>query len=162
MRNKYIKYLSYVLIHKWYVFIESCKMGIPILGIIHDISKLSVDEFIPYANFFYGTNRQVRDKTGYYKPVDTGDEKFELAWLTHARKNKHHWQYWVMPISDGSYKCFNMPDKYRREMFADWVGAGRAQGHKNNTKEWYLKNKDKMLLHRCTREWVEKQLGINK
>ncbi|MEW6726891.1 MAG: DUF5662 family protein [Bacillota bacterium] len=52
-----------------------------------------------------------------------------------------------------------MPDRYRKEMLADWHGAGKAQG-KPDTKAWYLANKDKMLLHPETRDWVEAQLGV--
>jgi hypothetical protein len=51
-----------------------------------------------------------------------------------------------------------MPDVYRREMLADWIGAGRAQG-KSNTWEWYEANKDKIMLHPETCEWIEAQLS---
>ena len=51
-----------------------------------------------------------------------------------------------------------MPDKYRREMLADWMGAGRALG-KPNTLEWYTANQGKITLHPETRQWIEEQLG---
>lgn len=51
-----------------------------------------------------------------------------------------------------------MLDLYRREMLADWIGAGKALG-KPNTWEWYAANKDKMQLHPDTREWVEGQMA---
>jgi len=164
---KYLKYLRYVLRHRWYVFIECCKMKIYWRGIIHDLSKFLPDEFIPYANYFYGksSKKQKRDDTGYYVPYETGDGKFDFAWLLHQKRNKHHWQYWVL-IRDnddnkGEYVILNMPLKYRKEMLADWRGAGKAQGFGNNTKEWYEKNKDKMKLHPSTRRWLEKALRIN-
>ena len=50
----YWKYLKAVLKHKWFVFIECRKLGIPWLGVIHDLSKFLPSEFIPYARYFYG------------------------------------------------------------------------------------------------------------
>ena len=76
----YFKYLSYVLRHRWFVFIECCKLGIPWRGLVHDLSKFIPSEFIPYARYFYGREDTIRrDKTGYYKPTDTGDKAFDLS-----------------------------------------------------------------------------------
>ena len=158
---KYIRYLNYVLRHKWYVFLECCKVGIIWQGIIHDLSKLQLSEFIPYTNYFYGDNNDIsrgRDKTGYYKPYDTGNLAFDFAWLLHQKRNRHHWQWWILPKDEGGIKILDMPLKYRKEMLCDWRGAGRAQGFGDNTDKWYEKNKNKMLLHRDTRKWIEKNI----
>ncbi|NPV54659.1 MAG: hypothetical protein HPY71_14285 [Firmicutes bacterium] len=56
-----------------------------------------------------------------------------------------------------STKVYPMSDAAQKEMLADWRGAGRAQG-KPDTIAWYRANRDKMLLHPATREWIEKQL----
>ena len=156
----YLKYLSYVLRHKWFVFIACCRMGIPWQGIIHDISKFLPGEFIPYARFFYSNPfNPKRNKTGYCKLTDTGDKAFDFAWLLHQKRNKHHWQWWVLPEDSGGVKVFPMPLKYRKEMLADWIGAGKAQG-KPDTKAWYEANNDKMQLHPETRKWIETMLGV--
>lgn len=157
------RYLSYVLRHKWYVFLECCKVGIPWRGIIHDLSKFSPAEWFPYARHFYGPGaKQRRDKTGYYKPTDTGDPAFNIAWLHHANGNDHHWQWWTQVEDDQkSIKVYPMSEAARKEMLADWRGAGKAQG-KPDTFAWYQANKDKMLLHPETREWIEKALGIRR
>jgi hypothetical protein len=94
---KYLKYLWYVIKHKWFVFIECAKCGIIWRGIVHDLSKFRPSEFFAYANHFYGSKEPVRDKTGYYKPTDTGDSAFDYAWFLHQKRNPHHWQYWIMP-----------------------------------------------------------------
>lgn len=154
--RKHLKYLAYVIRHKWFVFTEACKLGIPLLGIIHDMSKFSPTEWFPYVNFFYGKNNP-RDKTGYYKPTDTGDQAFDFAWLLHQKRNKHHWQWWVLPEDEGGLKVLEMPLKYRKEMLADWRGAGKAQGTPD-TKVWYATNKHKILLGIETRQWIEKAL----
>jgi hypothetical protein len=51
-----------------------------------------------------------------------------------------------------------MPDIYMKEMLCDWVGAGVAITGERKTKEWYEKNKDKVVLHPDTRKWIEEQL----
>lgn len=131
-------------------------MGIPALGVVHDLSKFRPSEFIPYANFDFDA---VRDETGYYKPTDTGDEEFDFAWLLHQKRNKHHWQWWALPKDNGSLKVLDMSLKYRKEMLCDWIGAGRAYGTPD-TRAWYEKNKGRMMLHPNTRTWIERQLGV--
>ncbi|MCI0728857.1 MAG: DUF5662 family protein [Chloroflexi bacterium] len=161
----HIAYLRYVLRHKWFVFWECQKLRVPLLqAILHDWHKFLPDEWFPYAHYFYrpdGTPRQHRDGTGYYKPTDTGDHDFDYAWLLHQKRGKHHWQWWVLPEDNGGLKVLPIPDRYRREMLADWRGAGRAQGTPD-TLAWYVKNKEKMQLHPTTRAWVEEQLGYQR
>jgi len=154
----FFKYLSYVIRHKWFVFVECAKVGIPMRGLMHDMSKLRPSEFFPYARFFYdekGKQKQVRDKTGYYKPTDTGDDAFDFAWLLHQKRNRHHWQWWILPEDNGGTKVLPMPYHILREMICDWKGAGRAQGLDDDVRPWYLKNKDKMTLHPDSRTIIE-------
>lgn len=158
---KYIKYLSYVLRHKWFVFVECCKESIVWRGIFHDMSKLLPSEFIPYARFFYGKKAvERRDETGYYKPTDTGDKDFDFAWFLHQKRNRHHWQWWILPEDNGGVKVLPMPKKYLKEMVCDWKGAGKAQKSKSTCRKWYIANKDKMTLHPDSRSWIEKKLSI--
>ncbi len=158
---KHLKYASYVLRHKWFVFLECRKLGITWLGIIHDWSKLLPSEWFPYTEHFYGPDTEHgdgtytpkkgiytgRDKTGYYDPTNTGDIAFDFAWLYHQNRNAHHWQYWVLSKDDGGTVVMRMPKRYMLEMLADWRGASRAQGSKSTVVEWYNANKDKMQLH---------------
>lgn len=156
---RYWHYLSYVLRHKWFVFLAACRLGVPWLGLVHDLSKFNPDEFAPYANFFYGPQaKKIRDETGYYKPTDTGKPAFDFAWLLHQKRNHHHWQWWVLPKDDGGEKILEMPMRYRKEMLADWRGAGKAQGTPD-TQAWYRKNGQKMRLGPETRAWIEAQLA---
>lgn len=160
--NKYLKYLKALLRHKWFVLLESCKLGIPLLGIVHDISKFLPDEFIPYAKFFYGEHEEWEE--------DYIKEEFDLAWLKHQKRNKHHWQSWIL-MNDSGYKIKNskrvfkqvepqeMPLEYLREMLADWRGAGRAYGNAD-TKQWYLTNREYIVIHPTTQMWIALYLGI--
>lgn len=158
--KRHWQYLKYVMKHKWYVFLACLQLGVPLwIAIFHDWDKFLPDEWFAYARFFYnedGSKRQRRDKTGYYKPTDTGNDAFERAWFLHARRNKHHWQYWALATDEG-LKLYPMPDVYVREMLADWRGAGRAQGTPD-TLHWYVNNYYKMHLHRETRLKIERYL----
>lgn len=157
--RRYIAYLKYVLRHKWFVLIEAWKLRIPWRGLIHDWHKLLPGELLPYARYFYnpdGSNRDIRTEAGHL----VSDVAFDVAWLTHQRLAKHHWQYWILHRDDGSVEPLRMPLLYIKEMVADWRGAGRAQG-KPNTLAWYEANKDKMSLHPESRKVVEDLLGYN-
>ena len=148
----YLNFLWSLLRHKWFVFVECCRLGIPWLGVIHDWTKFSPSEFIPYARWFYGGQRE--DKAA-----------FDVAWLHHQKRNRHHWQYWLLVNDDGhyitdpysKYWTMSMPDRYRREMLADWRGAGRSYGNPDTT-AWYKANRRNIILHFETRAWVEAEL----
>lgn len=202
IKTDYWAYFKTVNRHRWYVFQEARKLGIPFLGFIHDWSKYLPSEFIPYARYF---------NSGYVRGEQPEDVKlaFDFAWLHHQRWNKHHWQSYVLhndnaecPKWEVTYtgwdvagyresivevggqpiqilapfdnfdmifgmaqemsrlpKALPMPDRYRREMLADWRGAGRAYGNAD-TAGWYMKNRQGIILHPETREWVERELGI--
>ena len=157
----YIQYLNYVVRHKWYVFLECVKLGIPWRGITHDLSKFRPSEFFPYAAHFYGYKKEItetRDKTGYYKPTDTGDPAFDKAWHYHAHRNRHHWQWHLQPTEDIANKVFEMEADDITEMVADWRGAGKAQGFAT-VKEWYKQNKNRMVFGPNTRREVEALLA---
>jgi len=154
----YSRYAWAVLRHKWFVFVECCKLGIPWLGVVHDLSKFLPSEFVPYARYFYGPYPQGDEN----KPQSVVDA-FNVAWLHHQHRNRHHWQRWVVTMDSarGSNKSvpLPMPDRYRREMLADWRGAGRAYGN-SNTQEWYAKNADQMMLHPETQYWIQNELFL--
>lgn len=159
----YLAYLSYVVRHKVYVTLECFRHGLYWRGLKHDWSKFMPSEFGPYARFFHnpdGSKRQVRDKTGYYKPDDTGDPAFDAAWFHHVRHNDHHWQHWCLPLSDTfDTKPFPMPVKAMLEMVCDWRGAARAQKSQASIAEWYMKNKHKMKIHPTVRDFIHAYLS---
>ena len=157
---KHFKYLRYLLRHKWYVMIECFKAGLYWRGIVHDMSKFTPTEWFPYVETFYGEKPSPRDKTGAYNPLAVSDE-FDRAWLSHQHNNPHHWQYWILRGDKDTQKVLPMPEQYRIEMLCDWRGAGRAIKGKDETKEWYLANRGKMLIHFKTKDWIEQMLGLN-
>lgn len=146
---KHFKYLKYVARHRWFVFVECVKLGIPWHGVTHDLSKLLPDEWFPYAGFFYG--KQDEDEGYYHQPG--ADKAFDEAWLKHQHRNAHHWQYWRLREDDGNTKLVIMPKKYVKEMLADWRGAGKAQGFER-IGPWYEKNRAKIEIHWSTRAYL--------
>ncbi len=217
------KYLKYVLRHKWFVFVECLKLGVPIwFAIFHDWSKFLPSEWRAYADYFYGEkvqaprNAMITNSEGKLVPHMVASDEvkadFNRAWNAHQKRNKHHWQYWLLrmdkpepqfwrqshdggmshvTLADGNGKTaaliydadlswlkveretelalvrdlnsvpipLPMPDVYRREMLADWRGAGRAINGNDNTLEWYRQNRDNIQLHPETRGWIEYQLN---
>jgi len=156
-----LAYLKYILRHKWYVALGCIEMKVPLWrAVIHDWTKFTKREFMPYANNFFTDDgkpiHSMRDRSGQYNPNDQPDA-FKLAWVSHQR-NKHHWQAWVSIGNAGTLTVLPMDEVSIREMIADWIGAGRAISGRRDPNPWYEANKDKMLLHPKTRERLEELL----
>jgi hypothetical protein len=148
--RRHLSYLWYVLRHKYFVFMAGLSLRVSLWQLlIHDWHKFTPGEWFAYARCFYKPNGEHQ-----YQP----DEAFTRAWNAHQKRGKHHWQYWLITWDHGGTDAIEMPDRYRREMLADWIGAGRALG-KPDTLEWYTKNRHKMNLHDKTRRWFDVQLG---
>lgn len=107
-----------VLRHRHQVFVHCVKAGIPLRGILHDLSKFSPSEFIPGVRYYQGNrspNEKEREVRGY-----------SAAWMHHKGRNRHHYEYWtdydprtkaIVPIE--------MPKVYLIEMFCDRVAASK-------------------------------------
>lgn len=141
-------YLKYVLRHKWFVLLACRYTGCSLWrGLIHDWSKFTPREWAAYVHAFYNADGSKR--------APGASSAFDYAWKAHQRMNPHHWQHWVLiNDEDGTYPL-EMPEKFVREMVADWIGAGRAITGRLSPRPWYEKNKDRMSLHARTRSLVE-------
>lgn len=140
----HLKYASYLLRHKWYVFIECVKLGIPIRGLLHDLSKFRPSEWNAYAHHFFGVDNL-------FNPI-----LFNTALIHHRNRNKHHWQYWlqIKNITNEDNLIYNatltpveIPLDIQKEMLADWIGTSKAQSNKSHIWKWYLSNKSKMMFY---------------
>lgn len=141
------RYMWLTVRHKWFVFLAGLKTHTPLWQlVIHDWSKFTLSEAPHYGRQFFG---KADDPLG-----------FSTAWNHHQKANKHHWEYWVMVsghtrggFPDGS--PLPMPDRYAREMVADWMGAARAYEGKwpMNLEgwKWWQTNFDKIVVHPETR-----------
>lgn len=91
----------------------------------HDESKWSEEEFLPYAEYFYG------DK-------ESAKADFESAWLHHVHNNPHHWEYWLLfNPSTYSFNRYPMPLKYILEMILDWWSFSWKKGDLFEIFNWY-------------------------
>lgn len=158
--KKHLKYAGYLARHKWFVFVAGIRTKAPLWRlIIHDWSKFLPCEWFPYVNYFYGNGGKGREAKGDYDAANTGDSKFDRAWLHHQHANPHHWQHWTLLQDSGEIRLLEMPINFIREMVADWMGAGRAITGKWEAAEWYAKNREIIQLAPQTRIEVENILG---
>jgi hypothetical protein len=136
--------------------------------LVHDLSKLWPSEFMAYMLYFKTT---IRSEEGLRligeftlaelapRGAAIGDY-FSVAWLKHQRRNRHHWEWWV--LYDRDYPeglCIPMPMVDLLEMLADWAGAGRAISGRWEAAEWYLANRGRIRLETDTRVYVERVLS---
>lgn len=142
-----LRYLRTVLRHKWYVFVEGRKLGVPLWRlVIHDWSKFTRSEWGPYVRRFEYGRAGLEDKSN-------DPEDFKRAWSHHWHHNPHHWEYWAKPEWDGM--MLHMPETYAREMIADWRAASRVYSGQSDCLSWYEKNKHRQTMDSATREFVE-------
>ena len=152
-----MKYFFLILKHKWFVFWAGLKVRCPILLLlIHDWTKFLPCELPHYQRQFFGKADQ--------------PDQFIKCWVHHQNHNPHHWEYWIPrtghnrckpPYPDN--KPIPMPEKYVREMVADWLGASRAYNKKKvdiNNWEWFEANYKKIQpnLHPQTIKILKKVL----
>ena len=157
--SNFWNHIRTIIIHKKYVRKMCFKMGIPWLGLVHDLSKFSIEE-LKIAKYYDGTrspHEVLREQLG-YSPV----------WRHHYSKNKHHWQYWL-DIQDWPDKVMaaKMPYKYVIEMFCDMVGASKAYGRKKEKWEeqevwsyWEKACEGKRLMHIDSEYLIKKLLKL--
>lgn len=157
--KRHIAYFRYVARHKWFVFWACMKLRVPLWqALVHDWTKYTRVEWGDYAKTFYnkdGSPVSLRDKSGAYDP--NAVLGFQRAWCSH-QKAKHHWQAWVSIGTSGMIPI-SIPERYIREMIADWVGAGMAQTKRRDPTPWYETNKDTMILTPETRLRIEEILN---
>jgi hypothetical protein len=72
--------------------------------------------------------------------------------LHHQNANPHHWEYWLTRsgngVKTGRGVVLKMPEKYVREMVADWMAASRAYTGSWDMTQWLRENfYEKILLH---------------
>ena len=123
--KKIIKHFYIITKHRFIVFILSIKAGIPIQGLLHDLSKYSPVEFFETARFYSDGKKSpillCREINGYSK-----------AWLHHKGRNKHHYEYWYDYAIDNKPV---MPFKYYVEFIIDTISASMTYHNKYNIDE---------------------------
>ena len=153
----FFKHFKTVTQHRHKVIAHAFKAGIPLRGLLHDLSKYSPTEFLTGARFYKGTrspNDGERAAYGYSK-----------AWMHHKGRNRHHFEYWTdYNPQTKRLEPVKMPIKFVKEMFCDRVAAGRVYlGDKftNDNPINYFKNgRAKDFMHPKTAKLLEEWLLI--
>ncbi|MDO4622449.1 MAG: DUF5662 family protein [Eubacteriales bacterium] len=119
--------------HKILVTRYCFRMGLYKQGLMHDMSKYSPTEFREGAKYWQGIRSP--------HVAERKDKGYSEAWLHHAGRNKHHFEYWI----DYGFNCDTIihgvpiPRKYIAEMIADRISASRVYLGDKYTQEEPLK-----------------------
>ncbi len=152
-----IKHFCKITHHKIIVAKLCFKAGIPLRGLLHDLSKYSLTEFILGAKYYLGTrspNEEERAQNGYSK-----------AWMHHKGRNKHHFEYWVdyNPNTRMS-ESVPMPLVYVKEMFCDRVAASKTYRGKeytdNDPINYFLRGNARKNMHPKTADILGEWLAM--
>jgi hypothetical protein len=94
----HLRYLRYVLRHKWFVAVECFRRGLAWRGLAHDWHKCLPSEWFAYVRHFYGPKPAVDDDgmTHLTEADSRAKRAFDNAWLRHQKRSDHHWQWWVL------------------------------------------------------------------
>ncbi|MBQ8131604.1 MAG: catalase [Bacilli bacterium] len=141
-----IRHFHLINKHRFLVWNLCRKVGLPIHGLFHDLSKYSPTEFWESVKYYQGTYSPIRNcktENGYSK-----------AWLHHKGRNKHHYEYWYDEAAPN--KTPIMPKKYFKEMICDSIAAGIGYQGKNWNKEYQLtywnKTKNRSSINETMKE----------
>lgn len=142
--------------HKYHVMKHCFRVGLYWRGLMHDMSKYTLSEFLVGCRYYQGTrspNNAEREATG-----------CSTAWLHHSR-NKHHYEYWIdYGVDDPGLTGMKMPKKYVIEMFMDRVAASKTYMKENYTDakplEYYESGIAGTLLHKDTKRLLEELLHM--
>ncbi len=141
-------HLALVTRHRWRVFLNCSKCGIPFRGLIHDLSKFSPTEFFESVKYYQGNRSPIgacRRAVG-----------VSYAWLHHKGRNKHHIEYWL----DADCKEHPMmPYKYAVECVCDKLAATRVYAGSEYSRELPLLHWNK---YGCTVNGNERTMNFIK
>lgn len=109
------RYIGVVIVHKWAIVVAGRDVNRALAPsglrvslrrlLLHDLSKFSRAELVPYARHFARARR------------DAPDPAFAAAWRHHYEHNDHHPEHFAGE---------RMPDEAVVEMVVDWMAASRA------------------------------------
>lgn len=145
----HLRYAWVVARHKCFVLVAGLRVGAPLWRLlVHDFSKMTRAEWGPYVRRFCSGRAGETDK-------EVDPLEFHRAWTHHWHVNPHHWEYWLRLNGECVLKPMPIPEKFAREMVADWMGAGRAYTGHWDVRGWYTANAGRIRLAPETRSFVE-------
>ena len=156
-RSKFFSHLHTINTHRHLVFKHCLKAGIPVQGLLHDLSKYSPSEFY-YGVKFYSGDRSPNEG-------EREDHGCSYAWMHHKGRNKHHFEYWNdYNIEANKALPVKMPLKYVIEMFCDRVAASKVYLKDKYTNlcpyEYFDKGRSRRTINKETSDFLEKLLKM--
>lgn len=150
--ENFFGHLRTVLHHRHTVFIHCVKAGIPLRGLLHDLSKFSPTEFIPGVKYYQG-DRSPNERE---REVDGASR----AWMHHKGRNRHHFEYWTdYNMKTKRLEPVKMPDIFIFEMFCDRVAASKIYNKENYRDnmplDYFLRSKHKRVIEKTTAAKLE-------
>lgn len=141
--NKFFGHLKTVYTHKFWVFHYAVRLGIPVRGLLHDMSKFHPIEFFEGVKYYTGTHSPIEE----CKKING----YSRAWMHHKGHNKHHYEYWQDNFDKGGHPVL-MPYKDTLEELCDFIGASRAYNGKDFSFQklheyWLNRRKNPMAMH---------------
>lgn len=134
------RHLKTVCRHKSVVFRECCACGLIWRGLMHDMSKFSLPEFLPSAKYFQGNRSPIE--------AEKAEKGYSAAWQHHKGHNPHHWEYWVEYDANSVVIPLKIPFPFVVEMVCDWIGAGKVYSADNWTQNAPLEHYNRMRKER--------------
>ena len=144
--------------HRHLVIRHCCKAGIFWQGLLHDLSKYSLTEFIPGVRYYAGGRRSPNE-------IEREIYGHSKAWMHHKGRNRHHFEYWcdynpvekrMMPVK--------MPNRFLVEMVCDRIAASKIYAKEKYTDafplQYFLRGKPSRSIHPETSEELEKILRM--
>ena len=153
------KHFKTITKHKMKVGQLCFRIGLYKQGILHDMSKYSLCEFLTGARYYQGTKSP--------NAVERTEKGYSMAWLHHKGRNKHHYEYWTdvdIHHRENGIVGVKMPAKYVAEMVMDRIAASKVYKKENYTDsaplEYYERTKKYITIHPATRAELYKILKM--
>lgn len=148
--KKFFGHLRLILKHRHRVIKNGWHCGIFWHCLRHDLSKFSPTEFWRSVHFYAGDHSPVleeRLENGY----------FSLICQHHAKRNKHHWEYWT-DFFMGTVVIMTMPWVYATEYVCDTLAASYCYDPKTFTAEktldYFLAREERNYMTQATKAYI--------
>ena len=150
--NRVFGHFKTITTHKIVVMKHCFKIGLYKQGLLHDMSKYGLTEFIEGCKYYQGTRSPHH--------AERAEKGYSAAWLHHKGRNKHHFEYWIdYSLNDQGLEGTKMPPNYVAEMMMDRIAAAKVynKGKYNDHQPlaYYEGGKHAYMIHPETRALLE-------
>ena len=132
------------------VMYHAFKIGIPVRGILHDLSKYSPVEFFTGVKYYTDGSRSPNE-------MERANKGYSAAWLHHKGRNRHHFEYWTdFQKGKEGYCPVPMPREYLIESVMDRIAACKIYKKQSYYPgcelDYLLRSQESRLMHPETKD----------